>query len=78
MVQIVDPDVPITQGDIILDCPLVTWGGNQLPDLEGKHESEVLKAAIVATSADVIVLTQACDLQYGKVANIILCPAPAF
>ncbi len=72
--KIVDPDVPITQGDIILDCPLVTWRGDQLPDLEGKRESEVLKAAMVATIADVIILTQACDLQYSKVANIILCP----
>jgi hypothetical protein len=72
--KIVDPNVPITQGDIIFDCPLVTWRGDQLPDLEGKDESEILKAATVVTIADVIVLTQACDLKYDKVANVILCP----
>jgi len=72
--KIVGPGVPITQGDIIFDCPLVTWRGDQLPALEGKDESEVLKAATLVTIADVIVLTQACDLLHDKVANVILCP----
>ena len=72
--RIVGSDISITQGDIILNCPLVSWRDSVLPDLEGKQESEVLKTAIIAISADVVVLTQACDLQYNKVANVILCP----
>jgi len=69
----VDPSTPITQGDLIIDCPVLGWSPQTLT-LQGQKEEEVLKGAMSAVRADVVVMTQACDLEHGKVANIILCP----
>lgn len=71
--EIVDHGKPITQGDIIFDCPLITWQANQL-DRHESIESEILKNAIEGIAADVVVMTQACDLEFNKVYNVILCP----
>jgi hypothetical protein len=71
--EIVDPDVHLTQGDLIFDCPLLAWQDNTLR-LEGADESEVLKGATSAIQSDVVVMTQACDLENEKVENVILCP----
>ena len=69
----VDAEHPLTQGDIILDCPLITWKSVDV-ELTGSEESETLKAATTAIKADVVVMTQACDLVYRKVPNLIMCP----
>jgi hypothetical protein len=71
----VDHDTPLTQGDLVFNCPLLTWkpGPVQLPPGQDAGH-EVLKAATAAIRADVIVLSQACDLEHNKVANVILCP----
>lgn len=69
----VESHVRITQGDIVLDCPLTTWKDSPVEFSPG-NESEVLKAAIEIFRADVIVMTQACDLENEKVRNVILCP----
>jgi len=71
--ETIEATVPLTQGDLITDCPLVGWASQQL-DLDGGLEDEVLKAAAEAVRADVVVMTQACDLEHGKVENVILCP----
>jgi hypothetical protein len=71
--EIIDSDVPLTQGDLIFVCPLLAWQGNNLR-LEGTNESEVLKGATATVQADVVVMTQACDLEQEKVENVILCP----
>lgn len=71
--EIVDPDIPLTQGDLIFGCPLLAWQDNTLR-LEGVDESEVLKGATAAVQADAVVMTQACDLEQEKVENVILCP----
>lgn len=63
----------LTQGDLIFDCPLISWQ----PDLirtQSVGESEALRAATAAIRGDVVVMTQACDLEYEKVSNVILCP----
>jgi hypothetical protein len=70
---IVPANAPITQGDIIFDCPLVGWKVDTL-EIENIGESETLQSLAVATAADVVVMTQACDLEHNKVSNIILCP----
>ncbi|MGE3966453.1 MAG: hypothetical protein AB7I09_20320 [Planctomycetota bacterium] len=59
---------PLTQGDLIDECPVLQWATGA----EGGASD--LKAATRAVSADVIVMTQACDLEQGKVANVLLCP----
>jgi len=71
--EIVGPDIPLTQGDLVFGCPLLAWQGNTLR-LEGVDESEVLMGATTGIQADVVVMTQACDLEHEKVENVILCP----
>ncbi|MFH1748341.1 MAG: hypothetical protein ABIG44_15015 [Planctomycetota bacterium] len=70
---VVDAACALTQGDFIFDCPLMGWKAETV-DFDGQDEEAVLKAAIQANEADVIVLTQACDLEQDRVANVILCP----
>src|SRR3970282_2364437 len=69
----VDAQTPLTQGDLISNCPVITWAAGSL-NLSGFEEGEVLKGATIAIRADVIVTTQACDLENNKVDNVILCP----
>jgi hypothetical protein len=68
--ELVNADVPITQGDIIFNCPLISWA----PEPVTIDKLENLTTATVGIAADVVVLTQACDLEHQKVSNIILCP----
>ena len=42
--------------------------------LEGAGVSKVLENAMSAIQADVVVMTQACDLEQEKIENVILCP----
>ena len=71
--EIVGPDTPLTQGDLIFNCPIVAWAPGPV-NLEGADESEALKGATSAIVADTVVMTQACDLEQSKVENVILCP----
>ena len=63
----------LTQGDIILGCPLIAWADRPF-SLSGGKYAEVLKAVTDAVVEDVIVMTQACDLENDKVSNVVLCP----
>ena len=69
----VEAESPLTQGDLISDCPVIAWAAGPL-NLSGSEEGEVLKAATTAVRADVVDMTQACDLEYNKVDNVIMCP----
>ncbi len=71
--QVVNADEPLTQGDLVFNCPLLSWGEIP-PQVNDGSEVEVLKQAITAFKADVVVMTQACDLEHGKVRNVVLCP----
>ena len=72
------PDDHLTQGDLVEKCPLIGWTHEPI-DLEDsdRDEVEVLDEATQAVWADVVVMTQACDLKEGKVHNVILCPCPS-
>lgn len=70
---VVDADVALTQGDMVLDCPLMGWKAAPL-EYDGHDVEAALPLLYVAIAADVIILTQACDLEHEKVANVILCP----
>lgn len=63
----------LTQGDIITACPLLTWADTTATLTNGR-ETEVLKSFTRAISADVVIMTQACDLEQNKVSNVVLCP----
>jgi len=71
--EIVGPDIPLTQGDLIFACPSLAWQGNTLR-LERTDESELLTGATTGIKADVVVMTQACGLEQEKVENGTLCP----
>lgn len=62
----VAPATPVTQGDLIDACPVIEW--------DSAGEIRDLRAATRAATQDVIVMTQACDLEHGKVENVLLCP----
>lgn len=72
--DLADANAPLTQGDLIFDCPVLNWRAGTLSLQEGARESEVLENAIDAISVDVVVMTQACDLEQRKVENVTLCP----
>jgi hypothetical protein len=69
----VSSNTPLTQGDIIQDCPLIAWDSKPI-EVSRSAQDEALKGATTAIRADVVVMTQACDLEHRKVENVILCP----
>ena len=69
--DLVQSGEPVTQGDIILGCPILNW----LPSSSAIPLTGVsLKDYADAFTEDVIVMTQACDLEHRKVQNVVLCP----
>ncbi|MBP9019402.1 MAG: hypothetical protein KBG04_06270 [Bacteroidales bacterium] len=71
--EIIGSGKPLSQGELIFDCPLITWKGEKISHVN-KLDPDILEAATEAVRADVIVMTQACDLANNKVENVILCP----
>lgn len=70
----VPADSPLDQGDIIFDCPVVSWKDEPIAIAENGEESGVLKSRVELSTADVVVMTQTCDLAEQKVHYVILCP----
>ena len=69
-----DPGAPLLQGDFIPDCPVLDWKPGALEGAEGVGEVERLRHHIDIVKVDVIVLTQACDLEQGHVEDVVVCP----
>jgi hypothetical protein len=72
--EVVEARRPLTQGDLVFDCPLLTWSAAALPAGAGGVAEGSLKDLVSAFREDVVVMTQACDLEHSKVANVVLCP----
>jgi hypothetical protein len=72
--EVITPGTALTQGDLIFECPLLTWNARHPPVTPEAQDAEYLKREIRAFKADVVVMTQACDLEHGKVRNVVLCP----
>lgn len=72
--EAVEPGRPLTQGDILFDCPLLAWGNVSLHTAESTEAEGALKQLVTAFREDVVVMTQACDLEQRKVENVVLCP----
>lgn len=81
--EVVEASTRLTQGDIIFDCPISTWAEEvkvngasaasaEVP--EATPQTEVLKKRHEIIAEDVIVMTQACDLEHGKVSDVVVCP----
>jgi hypothetical protein len=62
---VVEQDKPINQGDIIKNFPIV---------LPPKEITVNNKVKTPAKEFDLIVMTQSCDLEYGKVELVLTCP----
>jgi hypothetical protein len=72
--EVVGPEARLTQGDIILECPLLTWRLDDAGEGEPKAAGERLFQAARGIKADIVVMTQACDLEQSKVSDVVLCP----
>jgi len=68
-------DERLTQGDLIFQCPILNWKSRPAAAVVG--ELEALRQYIDPVIADVVVMTQACDLEHDKVSNVVLCPHAA-
>ena len=69
----VPSDAPLMQGDIIFKCCVPTWKRETI-ELSNKNEEETLKGLLKFIEVDVIVMTQACDLEQNHVQDVTLCP----
>lgn len=56
----------LSQGDIIESCPVII-----IPSVQNVSEGDELEA--ISIEIDVIIMTQACDLEQGNVESVILC-----
>lgn len=65
----------VTQGDVIEDLPVLTFRGEvtEAADLEEMRRGLQNAAGVQAVRA--VVMTQACDIEQGKVQYVHLCPA---
>ena len=63
----------LLQGDFILDCPILDWKPSP-PEAQGSGEEEQLKASYDIVKVDVVVMTQACDLEQKNVDEVVVCP----
>lgn len=65
-------DKPVTQGDLVEDCPVLTW--RDVDGFDQKQPEATLTAARHAVRTDVVTMTQACDLEQHHVSSVTLCP----
>ena len=73
--EIVEASISITQGDIIMGCPVVVWREDSLTvTMDYSVPEEVLETFAEYVNMDTVVMTQACDLELKKVQYVILCP----
>jgi hypothetical protein len=69
--QEVEATVRVTQGDLIFNCLLIAWSPEPF---DGTEQRTSLKRRTDTIEADVVVMTQACDLEQDKVSNVVVCP----
>jgi hypothetical protein len=69
----VEASESLTQGDIIEKCPILVWTSEPLRPRDGGEHLD-LEGMVEAVETDVVIMTQACDLEQEKVANVVLCP----
>src|SRR5262245_46432931 len=72
--ELVSPDAPIDQGDLIFDCPVVGWKDGPVELSTSGDTTQILRSAIELAKVDVVTMTQTCDLAQRKVHFVILCP----
>ena len=64
----------ITQGDILFGCPVVVPDASDILLRAIQGAEEKLTSEIGVIKANLVVMTQACDLEHDKVNSVVLCP----
>jgi hypothetical protein len=65
----------LTQGDLIFECPALSWRLSALQPPAGSVTEDLsLGEHLLAEARDLVVMTQACDLEHTKVTSVVLCP----
>ena len=54
--EVIAPGTALTQGDLIVECPLLTWNVGRVPQTPEAQDPEYLKREIRAFKADVVTL----------------------
>ena len=62
----------LTQGDIIFDCKIPIPNLSVYDAIQNNYEESL--EPIEVKSANLIILSQACDIENGKIDSIVLCP----
>ena len=57
--EAVDANVELTQGDIILNCPVVRWASKSV-EVSNQTEIETLRSLVEVAEIDLVVITQGC------------------
>ncbi len=70
--QEIEASDEITQGDILTNCAIPIPNISVYDAVLGDNDS--VEEAIDVNSANVIILSQACDIQNDKINTIVLCP----
>lgn len=68
------PEDELDQGDLLFDCPVVTWRDEEITVANGDDALGGLQAAAELGLTDAIVMTQTCDLAQRHVSVVTLCP----
>lgn len=72
--DVVPAAAALSQGDLLFDCPMLEWR-DDAPDYQSTPGAVPSADPVVAwRRTDVIVLTQACDLEHNKVRTVVLAP----
>jgi hypothetical protein len=73
--RVAGAEEPLTQGDIIFECPALSWRLSALQSPAGSVAADLsLGEHLIAEARDLVVMTQACDLEHAKVTSVVLCP----
>lgn len=72
--EVAGPTDGLLQGDFVVDCPVLAWKRAPLESVEGVGEAERLKHHMDVVQVDVVVMTQACDLEQKHVEDVVVCP----
>jgi hypothetical protein len=70
--EVVGHDQPLTQGDLLWNCPVLAWKAQ--PPAGDSSPPPSLQDRATLFRQDLVVMTQACDLEHHKVRNVVLCP----
>lgn len=63
----------LLQGDLLFGCPVLVLPADLSLSLLNLHEGDDLQSSVVTKRADLIILSQSCDLQNDKIEQVLMC-----